>query len=112
MKTDRKGKWIAEKWLDDFNTKERVWSQSDTFLDKNVTGSSVSVFRKTTSPKVIIESDEINSCTCKSRNTHKVLGVLCFMVICLIILMTFFLSLKTYNMVNEMSQHTPPVSNP
>lgn len=71
--------------------------------------SNVSVFTKTTSPKVIIKSESLkhdyNYSLCQNRDKHRLLQLVCFMIMCVIILMTFFLSLKTYNVVKELSDY-------
>ena len=85
--------------VNDINEKEQFDSSDD----------SVSVFTKTTNPKVIIKSEDIrnnwNFTQEESRNKHRLLKFLCVIIICLIILMTFFLSLKTYNAVNKLSEY-------
>ena len=63
----------------------------------------VSVLTKTTSPKVIIQSDDIHSHTINQNICkHKLLKSVCLIVFCVIILVMFFLSIKTYNLVNEL----------
>ena len=70
--------------------------------------SNVSVITKTTTPKVVIQSENVS----KSENhlseindKHLILKLVCFVIMCVILLMTFFLSLKTYNAVNELSDY-------
>ena len=68
----------------------------------------VSVITKTTSPKVIIKSESLSQkChdgSCKQWfYAHRFIKLLCGLVIIIIILFTFFLSLKTYNMVSDLS---------
>ena len=64
---------------------------------------SVSVFTKTTNPKVVVQSEKINTLH-NIQNIHKdrILKSICLIVMGIIILMTFFLSLKTYQTVNEL----------
>ncbi len=73
----------------------------------NSSESNISVLTKTTNPKVVINSEDFKNCdenlTIQKKN--KLLKTVCFMIICIIILMTFFISLKTYNMVNELSYY-------
>ena len=70
--------------------------------------SNVSVITKTTTPKVVIQSENINN---NSRllneinDKHLLLKLICFVIMCIILLMTFFLSLKTYHAVNELSDY-------
>ena len=76
--------------------------------DKTIEGD-VSVFMKTTKPKVILESESLNGKCHTLLQKHycgyRVLRFLCFIILCIIVLMTFFLALKTYNMVNELTNY-------
>lgn len=84
---------------------------SDVVAEKSVktTESDVSVFTKTTNPKVVVESENLKEkcnislqkCHCK----HKILKCLCFIILSIVVLMTFFLALKTYNTVNELADY-------
>ena len=69
--------------------------------------SNVSVFTKTSNPKVIIQTDNINE-NVKQKNEDisqiNIIKNLCAIIICLIILITFFLSFKTYIMMNNLLQ--------
>ena len=69
--------------------------------------SNISVLTKTTNPKIVINSEDFKNCdeNLTIQKKHKLLKTVCFMIICIIILMTFFISLKTYNMVNELSYY-------
>lgn len=77
---------------------------------KNVSSchdSDVSVFTKTTGPKVVVQSENVQSsdmCTSQNIRKHRILKSVFMIVMGIIILMTFFLSLKTYNAVNELYQ--------
>ena len=73
----------------------------------NSSESNISVLTKTTNPKVVINSEDFKNCdeNLTIQKKHKLLKTVCFMIICIIILMTFFISLKTYNMVNELSYY-------
>ena len=63
----------------------------------------VSVFTKMTTPKVVIQSEEIDSpIITQNICRHSILKFTCLIIMGIIILMTFFLSLKTYNSVNEL----------
>ena len=67
----------------------------------------VSVFTKNRNPKVIVRSENLEgSCDTISHQKlckHKILKFLCLIVMCIIVLMTFFLSLSTYNTVSKLS---------
>ena len=66
----------------------------------------VSVFTKTTAPKVIIQSENIdNNLFSEKVNKHQILKICCLIIMSIILLMTFFLALKTYNAVNELSDY-------
>lgn len=69
----------------------------------------VSVFTKTTNPKVVIKSESLKNSNSISlwqkQNKYNMLMFFCFIIICIIILATFFLSLKTYNTVNELAEY-------
>ena len=67
--------------------------------------SNVSVITKTTTPKVVIQSEDITNNDNILEDKHLLLKLICFVIMCIILLMTFFLSLKTYNTVNELSDY-------
>lgn len=120
MKTDKKVNSTAKKqWKTSVTKKlpKKTW-EVKTVAEKKVTESSdtnVSVFTRTTNPKVIIKSESVKDdwkdFSCKNWNKHKLIKFVCFVVICLIVLMTFFLSLKTYNTVNDLSNSVNELSN-
>ena len=63
----------------------------------------VSVFTKKTTPKVVIQSEKMDNLNihqnvCK----HRMIKSIYLIVMGIIVLMTFFLSLKTYQTVNEL----------
>ena len=65
----------------------------------------VSVFTKTTNPKVIIQSENVDSsghCQKQSFCGHKVLKTICLIILGIVVLINFFLALKTYNIINEL----------
>jgi len=85
---------------------------SDIIEEKRINNSSehsISVLTKTTKPKVIINSEDFKNSSenlsMHNPKNHKLLKTVCFMIVCIIILITFFLSLKTYNTVNELSYY-------
>ena len=69
--------------------------------------SNVSVITKTTTPKVVIQSENVNNNNLLNEinDKHLLLKLICFVIMCIILLMTFFLSLRTYNAVNELSDY-------
>ena len=70
--------------------------------------SNVSVITKTTSPKVVIQSENVSNNSHllnEIHDKHLLLKLICFVIMCIILLMTFFLSLKTYHAVNELSDY-------
>lgn len=103
-KTNKKTNKIAKKSSnkESINVTEKKISDS--------TETSVSVFTKTTNPKVIIQSENVdtNNNINKNKNKRKIIKSVCFMIMCIIILISFFLSLKTYNTVNELSHYLIP----
>ena len=75
-------------------------------MDMNKESSNVSVITKTTAPKVIIQSENVNRKQLDQiNNKHLLLKLICFIIMCIILLITFFLSLKTYNSVNELTNY-------
>ena len=81
---------------------------SEVVLEKKVSDNSesgVSVFTKTTTPKVIIQSEKMDEPEVyQNVKRHNAIKSICLIVMGIIILMTFFLCLKTYNDVNELYQ--------
>ena len=79
--------------------------------DNSETG--VSVFTKSTSPKLIIQSEKIDSPDIDQNiSRHSILKSVCLIIMGVIILMTFFLSLRTYNNVIELSNYVHMVIHP
>jgi len=71
----------------------------------------VSVITKTTKPQVLIQTERINNYQKDPiynwawlRNKSQLIKFCCSIIICIIILLTFFLSLKTYNMVKDLHE--------
>lgn len=64
---------------------------------------SVTVFTKTTAPKLVVQSEDANCCTSYVHHsqTYRIFKSVCLIVLWIIILMTFFLNLKIYQMINE-----------
>ena len=83
-------------------------SVSEVVIEKKISDDSeagVSVFTKTTTPKVVIQSEEMRDPEVyQNVKRHNALKSICLIVMSIIILMTFFLCLKTYNDVNELYQ--------
>jgi hypothetical protein len=82
---------------------------SEVIIEKNTPDNSetdVSVFTKTRSPKVVIQTEDLeNKKLYKNQNicSCRLLKFVCLIIMSIIVLMTFFLSLKTYTVVNELS---------
>ena len=108
MSIDKKAKsTIKNEWKSKTQKAIRMSNKFDDEKSTNSSNTNVSVFTRTTNPKVIIESENVNwSFEWKEHHgKHKLLKFICMMIMCLIILMTFFLSLKTYNMVHNLSEY-------
>lgn len=86
-------------------------SVSEVVIEKKTSNDSdvgVSVFTKTTTPKVVIQSENVSTPQIiQSINRHRILKSACLIVMGIIVLMTFFLSLKTYNVVSELLSNCP-----
>lgn len=92
------------------NTKKSSTKKNSWVLEvkSEKTPSNVSVITKTTSPKVLVQSENINNnenLLNENHDRHLLLKLICFVIMCIILLMTFFLSLRTYNAVNELSDY-------
>ena len=102
-KTTKKTKENSENRI---SKKENI---SEVIVEKKIsndTDTNVSVFTKTTNPKVVIKSEKVDNTTfSQDQNTyrHRFLKSFCLIIMGIIILMTFFLTLKTYNTINELS---------
>lgn len=65
----------------------------------------VSVFTKTTNPKVVVQSEKVgDSVSFKDQSIcgHRFLKSACLIILAIVLLTVFFLTLKTYNTVNEL----------
>lgn len=71
-------------------------------VSSNAQESEISVITKTTNPKVLIQSEAFSDNLCTK---HQLLRFICMIVMCMIILITFFVSIKTYNLVQELSNY-------
>ena len=80
------------------NTKISIKKNTSNSLENNV-----SVITKTTKPQVIIQSEKIEKNVDKYiwTNKHKLIKFCCMIILCIIILITFFLTLKVYNMLSD-----------
>jgi hypothetical protein len=88
-------------------TKEKQFSGLTIQKKVNSDGSDFSVITKTTKPKVIVQSECVDNYNTSDLSlcNHKMVKFVCLIVMCIIILITFFLSLKTYNIVTELSNY-------
>ena len=108
MKVDKNWTQKKQQKISISKKKQKEVIASDVIEEKRINSpeSNVSVLTKTTNPKVVINSenfkDDCNDLSYHNWKKHKLLKSICFIIICIIILMTFFLSLKTYNIVNEL----------
>lgn len=113
MKIEKESSWTKKSWKNSANKKNTKKSWTTKIIsDKKQTNTpetNVSVFTKTTNPKVVIKTEKLendwNGCLCKNQNKHKIICFFCFIIICIIILATFFLSLQTYNIVNKLAEY-------
>jgi hypothetical protein len=104
-----KGKEVSKR----SSKKETV---SEVVTEKKISNDSnvgVSVFTKTTTPKVVIQSEKMdNTGIYQNVCKHRIIKSACLIIMGIIILMTFFLALKTYNSVNELSDYVHLVAQP
>jgi len=88
-------------------------SDIETSIKKNTPnfpGKEVSVITKTTKPQVMIQSEKINrsqenlmyNWTILTKDKNHLIKFCCITIMGIIILLTFFLSLKTYNMIKDL----------
>lgn len=91
-------------------------SVSEVVVEKKISDNSdanVSVFTKTTSPKVVVQAEKMENFEFNQNiYRHKILLSACLVTMGIIILMTFFLALKTYNNVNELSDYIHLIIHP
>ena len=89
---------------------------SEVVTEKKISNDSnvgVSVFTKTTTPKVVIQSEKMdNAGIYQNICKHRIMKSACLIIMGIIILMTFFLALKTYNSVNELSDYVHLIVHP
>lgn len=92
-------------------TSQKIWTSAVVTEKKHADNSeaNVSVFTKTTNPKIIIKSENLknndNVFLWQKQNKYNMLIFFCFIIMCIIILATFFLSLQTYNTVNKLAEY-------
>lgn len=104
-----KTKWTDTKSWSSPRSEKKQDSVFEVTKEKNSDSNeaNVSVFTKNRNSKVIVWSENLNnnydSLSYQNRNKHKFIKFLCVMIMCLIVLMTFFLSLSTYNTINKLS---------
>jgi len=98
MKTNTKSVWKTKKIYNNRIIEESpsVVAEKKASVERE---SNVSIFTKTTNPKVIVQSENIkfqDNSLCKDWNKHKFVKIMCMVIMCIILLITFFMSLKTY----------------
>ena len=85
----------------------------ETFIKKdtpNFPEKEVSVITKTTKPQVVVQSEKINKSQenlihnwiILTKDKNHLIKFCCITIMGIIILLTFFLSLKTYNMIKDL----------
>jgi hypothetical protein len=89
---------------------KRISKKGDKVLEVSAEkeSSNVSVITKTTTPKIVVQSENVSNDCCflnKTDDKNVILRFICLLIMCIILLMTFFLSLRTYNTVNELSNY-------
>lgn len=101
MATDSRTKKNAKKGISVNKMKVEPFNSSST---PNInTESNVSVITKTTNPRVVVQRESTNDMkNWLDYRRHNLIKFVCLIVMCVIILITFFLSLKTYNIVNSL----------
>ena len=98
-------------WSNKNSPKSRVSKKetvSEVITEKKLSNDStpsVTVFTKTTTPKVVVQSEDTNCYTpyVHHSQTYRIFKSVCLIVLWIIILMTFFLNLKIYQIINESS---------
>ena len=106
MKTEDKNHIISKKIKKDNKVFNSISEKKIETSNENE--NNVSVFTKTTNPKVIIQSENLGeklNLFAQNIDKHQILKLCCLIIMSIILLMTFFLSLKTYNAVNELSNY-------
>lgn len=68
--------------------------------------SNVSVITKTTNPKIVIQSESFDKDGQWDLHKHTLLKFICLIIMYIIILITFFISIKTFDMVKDLTQYT------
>ena len=102
MKIRKKEQIISKKTEKDSRSSSSIQEEEIEHTSKN----GVSVFTRTTSPKVVIQSENVNhNLLTPNLDKHQILKICCLIIMSIILLMTFFLSLRTYNAVNELSEY-------
>lgn len=93
-------------WKSKKNSKVEV-SKRDNISEvdiKNNPETNVSLLTKRTGPSVIIQSENMDThFDYKNIRKRRILKSICMIVLGIIIMMTFFLSLRTYNIVTNMN---------
>lgn len=113
MKTKDETNWIKKQKGSPISkrTSKKDWTTSMPINEKHTShpDANVSVFTKTTTPKVVINAENTknnhNNLSWKKNSKYDVLIFLCFIMMCIIILATFFISLQTYNIIKELSDY-------
>lgn len=112
MRTNTKSAWKTKK----ISSSKIIKGNPNIVVEKKATSEwepNVSIFTKTTSPKVIIQSENIKyEDNSLYRDKHKIIKTTCMVIMCIILLMTFFISLQTYNTINELSQYIHQTTQP
>lgn len=93
---------VSNKWQEKTNVSKKRKSESK-ISEKDSTSNitSVSVITKSTKPNVVIQAEKFESKNSINTDEKMIFTQICMFVVGIIILLTFFLSLKTYKIVNQ-----------
>ena len=85
---------------------KKLWNESDSVenLKKNHAESSVSVFTRSTNPKVVVWAEKVDKViSCNNRwHSWRIMKFVFMIVMGILLVITFFVSLRTYHLVENM----------
>ena len=100
MVTNKKTDWKTEK-----NRQSQTVIKKNSNTTEESPETNVSVITKTTNPRIVIQSENFNRDYQFGLHKHTLLKFICLIIMCVIILITFFISIETFDMVRDLTHY-------
>lgn len=100
MVTNKKIGWKVEK-----NRQSQTEIKKNDNTTEDISETNVSVITKTTNPRIVVQSENLDKDHKLNLHEHTLLKFICLIIMCVIVLITFFISIKTFDMVKDLTHY-------